>query len=79
MKKHILSILLLIFFLSGIQAADRKPFNYYFSHISSEEGLSESQVKVILQDSYGFMWFGPKTDSIVTMVPRYALSTATII
>lgn len=60
MKKHILSILLLIFFLSGIQAADRKPFNYYFSHISSEEGLSESQVKVILQDSYGFMWFGTK-------------------
>ena len=60
MKKHILSILLLIFFLSGIQAADRKPFNYYFSHISSEDGLSESQVKVILQDSYGFMWFGTK-------------------
>lgn len=60
MKKHILSIFLLIFFLSGIQAVDRKPFNYYFSHISSEDGLSESQVKVILQDSYGFMWFGTK-------------------
>lgn len=60
MRKPILYLLLMIFCLSELNAADRKPFNYYFSHISSKDGLSESQVKVILQDSYGFMWFGTK-------------------
>lgn len=60
MRKSVLYLLLMIFCLSGLYAANRKPFNYYFSHISSEDGLSESQVKVILQDSYGFMWFGTK-------------------
>lgn len=33
---------------------------FYFNHISGEHGLSASNVKVILQDSYGFMWFGTK-------------------
>lgn len=43
-----------------MQAADRKLSNYYFSHITGENGLSQSNVKAILQDSYGFMWFGTK-------------------
>lgn len=60
MRIYTLYILLMFFNLSRLVAADRKPFNYYFTHISSEDGLSESQVKVILQDSYGFMWFGTK-------------------
>ena len=34
--------------------------NYSFTHINGENGLSASNVKVILQDSYGFMWFGTK-------------------
>lgn len=34
--------------------------NFYFTHITGENGLSASNVKVILQDSYGFMWFGTK-------------------
>ncbi len=29
-----------------------------FNHISIEDGLSESVVFCIIQDSYGFMWFG---------------------
>lgn len=29
-----------------------------FDHIGIEEGLSQSSVRVILQDSRGFMWFG---------------------
>ena len=33
---------------------------FYFTHINGENGLSASNVKVILQDSYGFMWFGTK-------------------
>ncbi|NDV80989.1 hybrid sensor histidine kinase/response regulator transcription factor [Bacteroides sp. 51] len=34
--------------------------NYYFNHIDGENGLSASNVKAVLQDSYGFMWFGTK-------------------
>lgn len=60
MKKYILTIILIFFCLVQLDATNRKPFNYYFQHISSKDGLSESQVKVILQDSYGFMWFGTK-------------------
>jgi len=29
-----------------------------FEHLSLEDGLSESGVRAILQDSAGFMWFG---------------------
>ena len=29
-------------------------------HINSETGLSQSNVKTIIQDSYGFIWFGTK-------------------
>ena len=32
--------------------------NYYFSRINGTEGLSHNHVKTIIQDSYGFMWFG---------------------
>lgn len=43
-----------------LNAAERELSNYYFSHISGGDGLSQSNVKTILQDSYGFMWFGTK-------------------
>ena len=43
-----------------VNAVGRGLSNYYFSHISGENGLSQSNVKAILQDSYGFMWFGTK-------------------
>ncbi|MCD8318346.1 MAG: response regulator [Paraprevotella sp.] len=33
---------------------------YSFLHINGENGLSQSNVKAIIQDSYGFMWFGTK-------------------
>lgn len=53
----------ILFYLCSIlvlRAAERGVSNYYFSHISGENGLSQSNVKAILQDSYGFMWFGTK-------------------
>lgn len=34
--------------------------NYYFTRIDGEKGLSQNNVKSIIQDSYGFMWFGSK-------------------
>lgn len=55
--------LLILYFLCitfMLSATERRLSNYYFSHISGENGLSESNVKAILQDSYGFMWFGTK-------------------
>lgn len=32
--------------------------NYCFVKIDSDNGLSQNNVKAIVQDSYGFMWFG---------------------
>lgn len=34
--------------------------NYSFSHLNGEDGLSQNNVKSIIQDSYGFMWFGTR-------------------
>lgn len=57
-------ILILAFFSLSmtlfVRAADKDLSYYYFSHISGENGLSQSNVKAIIQDSYGFMWFGTK-------------------
>lgn len=60
-KKHILQLVILhsmLFFSICVIAQDRA--DYYFTRVSGENGLSESNVKAILQDSYGFMWFGTK-------------------
>lgn len=34
--------------------------SYYFRSLSTNEGLSQNTVNVILQDKQGFMWFGTK-------------------
>lgn len=34
--------------------------NIFFTHIDSHDGLSENTVKSIVQDSWGFLWFGTK-------------------
>ena len=54
----IISTLILCF--NTVYAENKVLSNYYFSHISVENGLSQSNVKAIVQDSYGFMWFGTK-------------------
>ncbi|MCC8172058.1 MAG: response regulator [Parabacteroides sp.] len=61
MKKTILILgCLYLVFAWQVRAAGKGLSNYYFSHISGENGLSQSNVKAIVQDSYGFMWFGTK-------------------
>ncbi len=54
-----------LFLLAGLLAWNpaegaSRAVNYSFSHIDPSDGLSSSCVKTILQDSYGFMWFGTK-------------------
>ncbi len=55
-------ILILIFMcaccISTLQASYIA--NYHFTRVDSEAGLSQINVKAILQDSYGFMWFGTR-------------------
>lgn len=62
MKKHLMRLFLLncllLLSICVVRAQDRSDF--YFTHVNGENGLSASNVKAILQDSYGFMWFGTK-------------------
>lgn len=55
---YLIIIILIVSFRIGIKAQDTS--NYYFTHINGDNGLSQSNVKAIIQDSYGFMWFGTK-------------------
>ena len=38
----------------------QNPDDYCFSHITCENGLSQNNVKAIVQDRYGFIWLGTK-------------------
>jgi len=55
--KIVVSILIIL--LGGIS----QPLcddNIRFNHITIEHGLSQSTVYAIVQDQYGFMWFGTR-------------------
>ena len=58
--KNIFKLFILVYQIQLLHATDTKLINYDFIHITSNEGLSQSNVKSIIQDSYGFMWFGTK-------------------
>ncbi len=49
-------IQLILIFLLFLIEANGKEIN--FTHITIEDGLSQTSVKCIFQDSQGFMWFG---------------------
>lgn len=57
MKKKLLSLLLLICFFLPVIAATGQ---YNFIHVNGTDGLSNSHVKSIIQDSYGFIWLGTR-------------------
>lgn len=57
MKKKLLSFLLSVcFFLPVVAAAGQ----YNFIRVDGADGLSNSHVKSIIQDSYGFIWLGTR-------------------
>jgi ligand-binding sensor domain-containing protein/tRNA A-37 threonylcarbamoyl transferase component Bud32 len=60
-KKHhllILKIIAIIFFQLFFFMINANPKPIGFQRISLEQGLSQSTVNCIVQDAYGFMWFG---------------------
>ena len=57
MKTYLLIIIYLISILSSFPVLAKKPL-VKFEHLTIKEGLSQSTVYCILQDSTGFMWFG---------------------
>lgn len=58
-RKLKLTLTFLLAFLS-VSASNDSQYNFYFTNISGESGLSQSEVKCILQDRWGFMWFGTR-------------------
>ena len=55
--KKIKHILILLFTLSGVNAFSQQ---FKFQHYSVEEGLPQSQVYAVIQDSRGLLWIGTK-------------------
>jgi diguanylate cyclase (GGDEF)-like protein len=49
---------LLLAAVAGAEPASPAPESPRFTHLSVEDGLSQSSVEYILQDRMGFMWFG---------------------
>jgi ligand-binding sensor domain-containing protein len=49
-----------LLWLAGCLFASSHPAQaqYYFDHLNTAQGLSQSTVKVTFQDSRGFLWFG---------------------
>lgn len=45
-------------FLAPMQGMGQEVENISFNHLTSSDGLSQSSVFAILQDSQGYMWFG---------------------
>jgi len=54
-NRNILLFLNFLFFYSNIIA---QKLNLEFEHLTTKDGLSQSTITCILQDSKGFMWFG---------------------
>lgn len=53
-----LCTLILLFFCAVVSFSQNS--NIRFNHLGTGDGLSQSHVKSILQDSRGFMWFGTR-------------------
>ena len=43
-----------------VHAVGERASDYYFVRLTDKEGISQCDVKCIVQDNYGFLWFGTK-------------------
>lgn len=57
-SKYLLIVFILCFLFSSLQTTHSQNPPLVFSHLSVEDGLSQSTINVIYQDKMGFMWFG---------------------
>lgn len=48
-------VILIVYLCSLVVQAQE---NFYFDQIGTDDGLSQSDVNCIYQDTYGYMWFG---------------------
>ncbi|MCW0484469.1 hybrid sensor histidine kinase/response regulator [Gaoshiqia sediminis] len=60
MRPFIRLLYVLIIVLVALLQGTGQP-SYLFHHLSTEEGLSNSNVRTILKDSYGFLWIGTES------------------
>ena len=59
LRKNVWGITLILVLLGGLSTpALAQTSSPRFTHLTSEQGLSNDIVRCILQDSQGFMWFG---------------------
>jgi len=56
--KRLYLLLLFIFFVFSVYKVYGQQERLQFKHLTTEDGLSQSTIACILQDSKGFMWFG---------------------
>ncbi len=67
MHKRLWRIILYILILPGIcmntsgQQKRRFHDQYHFKALTVDDGLNNNRVRAVLQDGYGFMWFGTRT------------------
>ncbi len=59
---RVIRLFLLFFALISVENSTGQNFheNYLMSYFSVEDGMSQSEVTSIVQDKYGFMWFGTR-------------------
>ena len=57
LKQYILLHILCIVGFLQVGAQDRR---YYFETLDIHKGLSQNTVNTVIQDHFGFMWFGTK-------------------
>ncbi len=53
MKRKLISLICIFSFASFLTAED-----FHLSHLSMEDGLSSNSIYCMIQDSYGYIWFG---------------------
>jgi PAS domain S-box-containing protein len=57
-KQHLSASIILFLLQSVISSVNAQQQHLQFKHLTTDNGLSQSWVRCIMQDKYGFIWFG---------------------